>query len=44
MAGCHKNSISIIFRYLYDVSQFHEKIDTCKLCCQFSYVVCLIPL
>jgi len=32
MVGCHKNSMSIILRYLYAISQFHvEEIGTCKL-------------
>jgi len=31
MAGCHKNSMNIILRYLNAVSQSNVKIDTCKV-------------
>ena len=31
MAGCHKNSMSIILRYLNAVSQSNVKIDSCKI-------------
>ena len=37
MAGCHKNSMNIILRYLNAVSQSNVKIDTCKVSPEFEF-------